>query len=373
MKIALELQPCCWIRSGIGTYTYELVRRLESNDSLSYEGNVFNFLNRRDNSASLNGINIPINICKSFPYSIYRRIWNYIPIGYNQLFPKSDLSVFFNFVVPPRVQGKVITYIHDLTYLRFPETMKKSNLIRLNKGIEYSIKRSDTILTVSHFTKKEMIELLHIPEEKISIAYCAPSIDPNCADYNQVKSKFGIEKGYILFVGTIEPRKNVVRLLRAFELLKTRYNIEHKLVLAGGKGWRDTEFYKILSESKFSNDIVLTGFITNEEKNTLYKNATVFVFPSLYEGFGIPPLEAMTWGCPVVTANAASLPEVVGDAAVLVDPFDVDSIAKGIYHVISDKAYAEELKTKGCERAHYYTWEKTKEQFINACTRTLQQ
>lgn len=371
MKVALELQPCCWTRSGIGTYTYELASRLKNVNNVEFEGNLFNFMGRRDNAAALAGIEMPIRISKLFPYSIYRRLWHVLPIKYNDFFPKADLTVFFNFIVPPKIDGKVITYIHDLTYLRYPETMKQTNLDRLVKDISYSIERSDLILTVSEFTKKEMVELLGVPKERIDIANCAPAVSYSCANFQEVATRFGIKGKYILFVGTIEPRKNISRLVTAFGILKEKYNIPHQLVLAGGKGWQDEGIYEKLEQCKHRNEIILTGFVSNEEKNSLYKNAEAFVFPSLYEGFGIPPLEAMCWDCPVVVANAASLPEVVGDGAELVNPFDEEDIAEGIYRVISDEIYAKHLAEKGRSRVEKYTWERTKEQFVNACMKTL--
>lgn len=371
-EIALELQPCCWDRSGIGTYTYELARRLHSQEELRFHGNVFNFLGRRDNSAALSGITMPIYQNNTMPYGVYRRIWNFVPIPYQWLFKgKADLSIFFNFIVPPNIKGHVITVVHDLTYLRYPETMKKSNLEHMRKGIAYSIARSDKIITVSQFSKKEIQEQLGVPEEKISIVYNAPSLAKKSMEYSLVQKKYGINQDYILFVSTIEPRKNIKRLLRAFDYVKKEYKLPHQLVLAGGKGWQDEAIYETAAQLEFSEDIVFTGYISAEEKNTLYQNASVFVFPSVYEGFGIPPLEAMAMGCPVVCTDVASLPEVAGDAAHFVDPFDEKSIAEGIIRVLFDREYADCLVKKGYAQCKKFTWDNSAQQLLRVCQEVL--
>ena len=171
-------------------------------------------------SKSWTGIEMPVRVQKSIPYGVYRRIWHTVPFSYNMLFPAADLNVFFNFIVPPRVKGKVITVIYDMTYLRFPETMNESNLRRIQRDIGYSVARSDKIVTISAFSKSEIHELLHVPEEKIEVVYSAPSVTSKAADFQVVQERLNVRKPYVLYVGTIEPRKNLVRLIQAFDRLK---------------------------------------------------------------------------------------------------------------------------------------------------------
>ena len=235
----------------------------------------------------------------------------------------------------------------------------------------YSIARSDKIITVSQFSKEEIQTLLNVPEDKISIVYNAPSLTNESVEYSLVQKKYKINKDYILFVGTIEPRKNIERLLCAFSYLKKIYKIPHQLVLARGKGWQDEEIYKTAAKIEFSEDVIFTGYISPEEKNTLYQNASVFVFPSVYEGFGIPPLEAMAMGCPVVCTNAASLPEVVHDAAHFVDPFNEKSIAEGIIRVLSDREYANDLVKRGYMQHKRFTWDRSAQQLLEVCREVL--
>ena len=371
MTVALELQPCCGKRSGIGNYTYEIARNLKPEENLKFVGNLFNFLGRNDNSQELSGISIPIREGKLFPYGVYRRIWNLVPIPYQSLFPgNADLSVFFNYIIPPRVSGKAISTVFDLTYLRFPETMEPRNRKRLRSGMEYSIGRSDHIITISEFSKREIIELLSVPEDKISVVPCAPSA-LNCTGGNPASiEKFGVRKPYLLYVGTIEPRKNLNRLIKAFSMLKNEQGIDHQLVLAGGKGWSNTDIYQLGASV---DNVVFTGYLSEEEKYAMYQNADLFVFPSLYEGFGIPPLEAMAFGCPVVCADAASLPEVVGQAAELVDPLDEVSIAQGIWNVLADSHKSQLLVQQGYEQVKRYTWDASAKRLTEVCRAVLRE
>ena len=371
MNVALELQPCCGNRSGIGMYTYELAKRMKTKNGLEFAGNVFNFLGRNDNTDALSEIEMPIRTQKSMPYGVYRRIWHTIPFSYNALFPVADLNVFFNFIVPPRVKGKVITVIYDMTYLRFPETMNESNLRRIRRDIDYSVVRSDRIVTISEFSKSEIHELLQVPEEKIDVVYSAPSIATGVADFQIVQERLKIQKPYLLYVGTIEPRKNLIRLIQAFDWLKREKKIPHQLILAGGGGWKTEEIHQAAEAAQFGREIQFTGYLSPEEKNALYQNADAMVFPSLYEGFGMPPLEAMLFECPVICSDAASLPEIVGEAAELVDPLDVQAIADGIWHVLSNRDYRRSLIEKGAQQALCFSWDRSAEKMIQIYKETL--
>ena len=365
MKVALELQPCFGQRSGIGAYTHEITRRLQGDNEISYSGNVFDFLGRNHSAELYEEFPFPVRTCKVIPYGVYRRVWDYIPVNYHEIFPKSDINHFFNYIIPPNISGKVITTVFDMTYLRFPETMDSKNLSRLEKGIDYSVSRSDLIITISEFSKQEIIELLDIPEEKIKVIPLAPSIGSEQLPYEIVQEKYQLsDTPYLLYVGTIEPRKNLTRLIQAFDKVKKETGIPHKLVLAGGKGWNTDEILHAAKTAIYADDIIFTGYISSAEKNTLYQNATLFLFPSLYEGFGIPPLEAMHFGVPVICSSAASLPEVVGDCAELIDPLNIDEIATAIECLLSNDVRREELIEKGRSRATHFSWDESARQLV---------
>lgn len=357
MRIALDLQPCWGQLTGIGYQTYELARRLVPSESLQFQGNIFNFIGRHDNRALYDAIPFPVMENKLMPYGVYRRLWQVIPVGYETFFGEADVFHFFNFIVPPRIRGKVITTVHDMTHIRFPETVDKRNLRRVRRGLDYSIARSGIVMTNSEFSKGEIMALCGVPEEKMRVVYPAPSVSGETCDREELFGRLGIRGPYILYVGTIEPRKNLPRLLHAYQKLRDRRETAHQLVLCGGRGWNNEGFYAALEKLPNRDDVLMTGYVSEAEKNTLLANADVFVFPSLYEGFGVPPLEAMYWNVPVVCSSAASLPEVAGSAACYVDPLSVESIAEGLEQVLTDRDYARRLAEAGKIRCGQFGWD----------------
>lgn len=350
-KIALDLQTCLGQRSGVGTYAYELIRRMKAGNGISYFGELFNFLGRNDNRYALTGIEMPVYEHKIIPYSVYRNHWDKLPVRYDHLFPRADVTHFFNYVVPPKIGGRVMCTVFDMTYLRYPETMEEGNLRRISRGIDDSIRRSDLILTISEFSKREIMELLHVPAEKLRVVYCAAPVPAAAAPMDAVRAKFHIDRPYILFVGNTEPRKNLMRLLEAYEILHTE-NVQ--LVLTGGSGWRSEE---IRQKAEALPGVVITGYVTDAEKSALFENAALFAYPSLYEGFGIPVLEAMRCGTPVVCSDAASIPEAAGDAARYVNALDADDIAAGLRDVLEHPTLAEELRQKGFIQEKKFSWD----------------
>lgn len=364
MKIAIELQPCLKNKSGIGIYTYELIKRLEQFESLQVKGNIFNFLNRNDIPKDIEALHCIKEICSLLPYGAYKRLWNYIPVRYDQLFDgQADITHFFNFLVPPKINGKVVNTIHDLTFLLYPETMDKRNLKFLKNNIQNSVNRPDKIITISENSKKEIIEYLGIDKQKIEIIY--PGVDyeryhqvHDAMTIAKVRDKYRLPKQYILYMGTLEPRKNIVRIVEAFNKLKQNtYKSEIKLVLAGRKGWHYEPIFSKIQALGLEQEVIFTDYVAEEDKPIIYSEAKVFVFPSLYEGFGIPVLEAMASSVPVITSNGSSLPEVAGDAGVLVNPMNTEDIASAMYKLIEDERYARGCTERGSVQAQKYNWE----------------
>lgn len=252
-----------------------------------------------------------------------------------------------------------VTLVTDLALYRMPEVYKLSRVLLWRLQYRYLRRRADRYLTVSEFTRREMTAILGIPPEKISVVPCACSEnmarveDPEALA--AVREKYGLGPAYILFVGNNNPRKNLERIIRAFDLLKEESGCPHELVIGGEQGWKfDRE--KALAGIRHREDIRFIGFVADEDMAALYTGASVFAFPTLYEGFGIPVLEAQRCGTPVVTSGCSALPEVAGESAVLVDPYDTADICRGLRRVLEEPGLAETLVSRGRENAARFSW-----------------
>ena len=220
------------------------------------------------------------------------------------------------------------------------------------------------------------MELLDVPEEKVHVIYPGYNADLFRPDLPQSESdealqRHGLQADYFLHVGTLEPRKNLVRLIQAFDLVRRKSHEDIQLVLAGGKGWKYESIFEEIHRLNLHDSVRLLGYVPDEDLPGLIKGARAVVYPSLYEGFGIPPLEAMAVGTPVLTSNTSSLPEVVGDAAVLVDPEDVGSIASGMEDIWTDGDLRQSLQEKGWLRAQRFAWDKSARQTMDLYNRLL--
>ena len=292
---------------------------------------------------------------------------NMIPVPYSLFFgKKSELTHFFNYIIPPFVHGKKVVTIHDMVVKAYPETVRFRTKHLLNTGMKKSMKRADVIITDSEFSKSEIEKYFPQYSHKVQVVYCGVNSDKfypveDKSVVEKVKRSLDIEGEYFLYLGTIEPRKNLERLIEAYSLLLKKDENVPRLVMAGGKGWLNSNIYQKVVELKLEKYVQFTKYIPDEDLCPLINGATAFVFPSIYEGFGMPPLEAMACGVPVVCSKEASLPEVVGDCAVMTDAYDPQSIADGMYRIYSDKALAEELRVRGLQRAKEFTWHRFSE------------
>jgi glycosyltransferase involved in cell wall biosynthesis len=261
---------------------------------------------------------------------------------------------------------KVIT-VYDITPILYPETHKISRIFMHKYFFSPILKSSDKIISISENTKRDIIKHFKIPEDKIKVIPLAANENFRKLDENEtskIKSKYNINFPFILYVGTLEPRKNIPNLLNAFYKIKKQQGIAHKLVIAGGKGWKYNEIFETIEKLNLQNDVIFTGYVPDEDLPGLYNAADLFVYPSLYEGFGLPPLEAMQCGTPVITSNTSSLPEVVGDAGIMVNPHDIGELANKMYEVLTNKDLRKELSKKGIERAKLFSWKKCAEETL---------
>jgi glycosyltransferase involved in cell wall biosynthesis len=264
--------------------------------------------------------------------------------------------------------AKSVIVVHDIAYEFFPEAFPAFMKFYLKLTTRFGVANAKKIITVSQSTKNDVVKVYGVDPSKIEVIHLGVDAKYQPLAYDQTQAvldKYGLShKKYILFLGTLQPRKNIVRLTDAYVKLKKDYRIEEKLVIVGGKGWLWEPIVQKLESAKLSDAVVHLGYVDEADKVALYNGATLLTLPALYEGFGLPPLEAMASGTPVVVSNISSLPEVVGDAGVLVDPNSVDSIAEGILKVLMDKNLQNEMSQKGMMRAKEFTWGKTAEKTL---------
>ncbi|HUQ85028.1 MAG TPA: glycosyltransferase family 1 protein [Candidatus Limnocylindrales bacterium] len=259
-----------------------------------------------------------------------------------------------------------IISVMDLSFLYFPELFNKHDLIQLKNWTSYSVKKAKKIITISNSSKNDIIKEYGVAPERVSVTYPGirkfTSLKPHVYGMTQLKTKYKLEGKYILFVGTIQPRKNIGKLIEAFSKLSEK-NLD--LVIVGKKGWLYEEILKKPLELGIEERVRFLHNVDNDELPILYKNAVCMVLPSLYEGFGLPVLEAMKNECPVVASNVSSLPEAGGDACLYIDPENVDDITDKMTKLIDDEKLRKELIEKGKKQVAKFSWEKTAKETLN--------
>lgn len=280
---------------------------------------------------------------------------------------KIDVLFCPGYIRPVICSSPVVVTIHDAYHFYYPESLSKIELLIWQILNRLSARNADRIITVSESAKRDIVGTFKVKEEKVYVTYEASEgrFHPNYGkeEIEAVRQKYGLGENYLLSVAIMRSNKNIQRLLEAFNILKTQYRIEHQLVLVGTAG----KSFKELNQA----DVILTGYVPNEELPLLYCGASVFVFPSFFEGFGLPALEAMACGIPVVSANATSLPEIIGEAGVLFDPFDVEEMASSIYRVLDDNSLKQNLISKGFQRVKEFSWDKTAKQTLKVFEEVL--
>jgi glycosyltransferase involved in cell wall biosynthesis len=266
--------------------------------------------------------------------------------------------------IPPAygAKSRIIT-VHDLNFLLYPEFLTAESRRYYNGQIEWAVKAADHILADSHHTRSDLIERLSVPAGKVTTVHLAAGPVFRSAhaaeEIDGTMAEFGLRPGYILFVGTLSPRKNVKTALAAFELIVRESSLDARLVLAGSRGWLADDLFTSISQSAAGDLITHVSGLTDKQMAHLYAAAGLLVIPSFYEGFGLPALEAMHSGCPVIASNRSSLPEVVGEAGILLDPTDTVAWANNILNLLQDAGERERLVRLGLEQAQKFAWSKT--------------
>lgn len=305
-----------------------------------------------------------------------RKMWTLFGMSLEFLLKRSKPDVFFSptHYLPIFAPEKSVISVLDVSYIRFPELFKATDLNQLTKWTRYSVKKAKAIFTISKASKDDIIKEYGVSEDKVVVTYPGTKFEirnPKSKTNSKFKmqnsellvEKYGVKGEYVLFVGTLQPRKNIERLVEAFSKLG---KADLELVIVGKKGWK---FEEILAAPKKFNVEARVKFlesVTDEDLPAFYKNALCFALPSLYEGFGLPVLEAMRYGCPVVTSNISSLPEAGGDAVLYVDPKNTNDIKEKLELMINDKGLRIKLIEKGYEQVKKFSWEKTARETLGA-------
>jgi glycosyltransferase involved in cell wall biosynthesis len=270
-----------------------------------------------------------------------------------------------HFAAPPICPVPFVATIYDLSFKRHPDCFPRFHPYRVTRIIASTARRAAKIITISESAKADLMEVYQVPGERIAVTPLGvdmrfhPAPDPKLPLL--VLDRYRIRPPFVLYVGNLQPRKNVTALIRAFSALKLRAGIPHRLVIAGRENWLYQDIYDAYERSPAREDIQFTGYVPDQDLVAFYQAAEVFVYPSLYEGFGLPLLEAMACGTPVIAAQTSSLPEVVGDAGFLVNPHDTEELAEVMRRVLLDPALRRQMRDQGLQRAAQYSWRRTAE------------
>ena len=267
------------------------------------------------------------------------------------------------YTLPPFLRCRTVVTVHDISYAFFPQAFSRRDRLLLSVAVPSSMRRADRVITVSESARRDIIRHYRIAEHKIvAIPEAAEEhFTPirACDDLARVRTRYQLPERYILAVGNLQPRKNLRRLIEAFAFLKGAERVPQRLVLVGKGLWRESEIFDDIRARGLEGEIIATGYVPDADLPALYSAADVFVYPSLYEGFGLPPLEAMACGTPVIASTASSLPEVVGDAALLVDPLHTGELVMALRRVLTDGALHQHLASAGVVRAAHFSWAET--------------
>jgi len=293
-----------------------------------------------------------------------------IPISLSWELRRRPVDILFvQFTAPPFAPCKVVTAIHDISYEHLPETFNRRSVFQMKLTIRHTALHAMRIITPSEYSRQDIIDTYKIAPEKVTtILQAAPAHVRKVEDVvelGRIRSKYDLPSEFILGVGSVQPRKNLRRLIEAYSRLAKHERDFPPLILVGKHAWLSGSSVDAAAEFGVADKVRFTGFVPDEDLAGLYSAATLFVYPSYFEGFGLPPLEAMQCGVPVIAGNKTSVPEVVGDAGILIDPFDIDAIAESIGLGLTDTGLRASLIEKGFERAKLFTWEKAARELLD--------
>lgn len=341
-------------RVGIGEYSFELLKRFEEFHSQAGEIKFQIYLK----NSPLPHMPKPRD---GWRYRVIgpKLLWTQIALPLNLFLHRPAPDVFFTptHYAPRFSPIPMVISVMDLSYIFYPELFKKSDLFQLINWTAYSVKKATKIVTISNASKDDIIKVYKVKSDKVQVIY------PGIKAGSLMDKKENTEGEYILFVGTLQPRKNIVRLIEAFSRLVKKHP-KIKLIIVGKKGWLWEDILNAPKKFSVEEKVKFLEFVSDEQLASLYQHALCFVLPSLYEGFGLPVLEAMKYGCPVITSNISSLPEAGGDAALYIDPQSTEDIAQKLEKIITDPVLRKELIEKGKKQIQKFSWEKSAQETL---------
>ncbi|KPL88391.1 glycosyltransferase family 4 protein [Ardenticatena maritima] len=386
MNIAIDYTAGLVQRAGVGRYTRGLVQALTADP----QGDTYTLLYTRDAEPAAADVRpaFPEHVrWQRLPFTQRQAalLWQRVrlPLPGDRWAGDADIYHSPDFVLPPLKRARGIVTVHDLSFLVRPEFHEPSLARYLQRAVPRSVEQAAHIFADSEYTRQELQRHLGVAPERVSVVY--PGVEPRFRPYDfgneadhqelmQVRAAFSLDAPFILFVGTIEPRKNIRTLIRAYRLLRQKMKfVFHELIIAGGIGWGESDdIYTFVDDLRLGGHVLFAGYVADAFLPALYNLADLVVYPSHYEGFGLPVLEAMACGTPVVTGRNTSLPEVGGDAVLYVDDVeDEEALAEAMHRALNDKELRAELRQKGLEHAKRFTWERAAEQARQAYRRLV--
>ncbi|MEP6740926.1 MAG: glycosyltransferase family 1 protein [bacterium] len=364
MRIAIDAHSVGTRLGGNESYATNLIAALAEIDSVNQ---YTIFVTRREALDRFSNRWPNFDVRTTLPHTPFIRI----PLTLSAELRRNRVDVLHvQFTAPPFSPCPVVVSIHDLSFEHLPQTFKRRSRMQLRMTVRRSARSAAQVIALSEHARMDLINTYHLRPEKVHVvplaapASFAPVNDDK--ELQRVRQTYGIDGDYILSVGSIQPRKNLRRLIEAYSLLHHE-RAEGKLprlVLVGKNAWLYDETLRSLKDLEVGGSVILTGYVPESDLPALYSGALCFIYPSYFEGFGLPPLEAMKCGTPVIVGNKTSLPEVVGDAALMIDPFDINAIAAAMQKVIADSNFRSELRVKGLERATHFDWKETARQTL---------
>ena len=365
MRIGIDYTAAVQQGAGIGRYARQLVSALVELDAENKYTLLVGAAGVHDAAfqvealtrrANVRGVLLPVSdhTLSILWHRLHLPLWVELACGPLDLFHSPD------FTLPPVLRARTILTIHDLSFIRVPECAEPSLRAYLLQAVPASVRRADVVLADSECTRADLIELLGADPDRVEVVYAGVGQHfQRVSDgglLRAVRMRYNLPERFILGVGTLQPRKNFQRLVKAYAMARGHIHSEIKLVIAGASGWMYEGIFRSVEELGLRDAVCFPGYVADDDLPALYSMADLFVFPSLYEGFGMPPLEAMACGTPVVASNVSSLPEVVGDAALMVDPLDVAALADAMGRLLTDPDLRENMVRRGVEQARRFTW-----------------